>query len=199
VLNPWNVDALAEIEKETSNRIYTILQLRLHPSINALREKIMNGPKDKTYNVDLQYITSRGDWYNISWKGDMAKSGGVATNIGIHFFDMLIYIFGAVKLSTVKSHRDDHAEGYIELERAMVNWFLSINQDHLPQNVKNSEKRTYRSLTIENEELEFSEGFTDLHTLSYQQILESKGFGINEAKMSIEVVHNIRQAGKTNS
>lgn len=193
VLNPWNVDALEEIERETGKKIYTILQLRLHPAIIALREKIQNGPKDKIYNVDLRYITSRGNWYHVSWKGDQAKSGGIATNIGIHFFDMLIWIFGSVKRNGVKKHEKDHAQGYLELERARVSWFLSINYDHIPDNVKLSGKRTFRTLTIENEEVEFSEGFTDLHTLSYQQILRGHGFGIADARHSIEVVHTIRK------
>lgn len=192
VLNPWNVDALEEIERETGKKVYTILQLRLHPTIIALREKILNGPKDKVYDVDLRYITSRGNWYQISWKGDESKSGGVATNIGIHFFDMLIWIFGNVKRNEVKVHKEDYAKGYLELERARVNWFLSINYDHVPEDVKKSGKRTFRTLSIENEELEFSEGFTDLHTVTYQEILNGKGFGIGDAKQSIEVVHAIR-------
>jgi UDP-N-acetyl-2-amino-2-deoxyglucuronate dehydrogenase len=192
VLNPWNVDALQEIEKETGKKIYTILQLRLHPAIIALREKIQKGPKDKIYNVDLRYITSRGNWYHSSWKGENAKSGGIATNIGIHFFDMLIWIFGPVKMNEVKLHHEDHASGYLELERARVNWFLSINYEHIPNDVKKSGKRTFRSLTIENEEIEFSEGFTDLHTVSYQEILKGNGFGIEAAKSSIEAVHAIR-------
>jgi UDP-N-acetyl-2-amino-2-deoxyglucuronate dehydrogenase len=194
VLNPWNVDALSEIEKETGKKIYTILQLRLHPSIIELREKIKNGPADKVYDIDLRYVTSRGNWYQISWKGENAKSGGIATNIGIHFFDMLIWIFGDVKSNKVKIHKEDHAGGYLELEKARVNWFLSINYDHLPENVKLSGKRTHRSLTIENQELEFSDGFTDLHTLSYQEILKGRGFGIKDARRSIEVVHTIRNS-----
>lgn len=193
VLNPWNVDALEEIEKETGRKVYTILQLRLHPAIVALREKIQKGPKEKKYNVDLRYITSRGNWYHISWKGDQSKSGGIATNIGIHFFDMLIWIFGPVVQSKVKIHENDHAEGELELERACVNWFLSINYEHIPDAVKRSGKRTYRTLAIENEELEFSEGFTDLHTLSYREILKGNGFGIAEARPSIELVHSIRK------
>lgn len=193
VLNPWNVDALEEIERETGKKIYTILQLRLHPAIIALREKIQSGPKDKMYEVDLRYITSRGNWYHVSWKGDVTKSGGIATNIGIHFFDMLIWIFGSVKRNQVKVHEKDHAQGYLELERARVNWFLSINYDHIPQDIKRIGKRTFRTLTIENEELEFSEGFADLHTLSYQEILQGNGFGIAEARDSIEIVHQIRK------
>lgn len=192
VLNPWNVDALQEIEKETGKKVNTVLQLRLHPSIIALREKIKNGPRDKTYDVDLQYITSRGNWYHSSWKGDISKSDGIATNIGIHFFDMLIWIFGNPKQNKVKLHTLDTAEGYLEMEKARVHWLLSINYESIPDHVKQLGKRTYRSLTIENEELEFSEGFTDLHTVSYKEILKGNGFGIAVAKQSIELVHEIR-------
>lgn len=195
VLNPWNVDALEEIEKETGKKVYTILQLRLHPAIIGLREKVRNGPKDKVYNVDLRYITSRGNWYHTSWKGEHSKSGGIATNIGIHFFDMLIWIFGPVKVTEVKNDKADHAAGYLELGQAKVNWFLSINYDDIPENTKKVGKRTFRSLTIEDEELEFSEGFADLHTLSYEHILRGKGFGIEDARASIEVVHGIRKWG----
>jgi UDP-N-acetyl-2-amino-2-deoxyglucuronate dehydrogenase len=194
VLSPWNVDALAEIEKETGKRVFTILQLRLHPSIIALREKILNGPKDKIYDVDLNYITSRGNWYHISWKGDASKSGGIATNIGIHFFDMLIWIFGSAKKNNVKELNDDSASGYLELERARVNWKLSINADHLPAEAKSKGKRTYRSLKLEDQEIEFSEGFTDLHTLSYQEILKGNGFGLEDARPSIELTYEIRNA-----
>jgi UDP-N-acetyl-2-amino-2-deoxyglucuronate dehydrogenase len=192
VLNPWNADALEEIERETGKKIYTILQLRLHPAIIALRNRIQGGPKDKVYNVDLRYITSRGNWYHISWKGEEAKSGGIATNIGVHFFDMLIWIFGNVKKSEVKNYTRDTAEGFLELERARVNWFLSIDYNKIPEQLRKQGKRTYRTLTIENEELEFSEGFTDLHTASYQEILKGNGFGIAEAKSAIRVVHAIR-------
>jgi UDP-N-acetyl-2-amino-2-deoxyglucuronate dehydrogenase len=194
VLSPWNVDALAEIEKETGKRVFTILQLRLHPSIIALREKIRNGPQDKIYDVDLNYITSRGNWYHISWKGDASKSGGIATNIGIHFFDMLICVFGSVKKNNVKELHDDSASGYLELERARVNWKLSINADHLPEEAKSKGKRTYRSLKLEDQEIEFSEGFTDLHTVSYQEILKGNGFGLEDARPSIQLTHEIRNA-----
>ncbi len=193
VLNPWNAEALMEIEKETGKRVYTILQLRLHPAIIELKKQIENGPKDKIYNIDLRYITSRGNWYHISWKGDQSKSGGIATNIGIHFFDMLIWIFGSVKSSQVKTHEEDHAEGHLELERARVNWFLSINEQHVPEEARKAGKRTYRSLTIENKELEFSEGFTDLHTVSYNHILKGGGFGIQDALPSLQLVHSIRK------
>jgi len=192
VLNPWNLDALEEIERETGKHIFTILQLRLHPSIIALREKIQTGPADKTYDVDLRYITSRGNWYHASWKGEAAKSGGIATNIGIHFFDMLIWIFGVPRKSEVTRMEASTAAGYLELERAKVKWFLSIDYNHIPLSAREKGKRTFRSLTIENEELEFSEGFTDLHTLSYQEILKGNGFGLSDARPSIEVVHRLR-------
>lgn len=194
VLNPWNVDALAEIEKETSKRVYTILQLRLHPSIMALREKIQKGPASKVYDVDLRYVTSRGRWYHISWKGDGMKSGGIATNIGIHFFDMLIWIFGAVKLTQIKTHTDSVAEGYLELERARVKWYLSIDIEDVPESVRKAGSRTFRSLKIENEEIEFSEGFGDLHTTSYREILAGRGYGISDARPSIDLVHQIRSS-----
>jgi UDP-N-acetyl-2-amino-2-deoxyglucuronate dehydrogenase len=192
VLNPWNADALMEIEHETGKKVFTILQLRLHPAIIALRNKILEGPKDKIYEVDLTYITSRGNWYYTSWKGEIAKSGGIATNIGIHFFDMLLWIFGPVKSMNVHTLDEEHARGSLSLERANVNWFLSINFDHIPEAVKSQGKRTFRTLSIDNEDLEFSEGFTDLHTKSYQEILSGRGFGILDAKPSIDLVHTIR-------
>ncbi len=194
VLNPWNVDALAEIQKETGKKIYTILQLRLHSSIIALREKIKNGPKDKVYDIDLRYITSRGHWYHISWKGDQSKSGGIATNIGIHFFDMLIWVFGDVKEVKTTKIENDHAEGFILLEKARVKWFLSINYDHIPADVKAKGKRTFRTLTMEGQEIEFSEGFTELHIKSYEEILKGNGFGLEDARPSIELVHQIRSS-----
>ncbi|SRR5690606_37620378 len=196
VLNPWNVDALAEIERETGKKIHTILQLRLHPSIIALREQVLAAPADKKYEINLNYITSRGHWYHISWKGDSAKSGGIATNIGIHFFDMLLWIFGGVKGLDVTLNAPDRASGFLELERANVKWNLSINADDLPQAVREKGKRTFRSLTMEGKEIEFSEGFTDLHTRSYEEILKGNGFGIEAAKPSIELVHKIRNSNK---
>lgn len=194
VLNPWNIDALEEIEKESGKHIYTILQLRLHPSIIALREKVLNGPEDKIYNVDLTYLTSRGHWYYTSWKGDINRSGGIATNIGVHFYDMLTWIFGGVKKNTVNIHTADRAAGFLELERANVRWFLSINYETIPEEIKVQGKRTYRSIQIEGEELEFSEGFTELHNLSYERILAGKGFSIKDTKKAIEIVHDIRHA-----
>ncbi len=193
VLNPWNVDALSEIEKETGKKVFTILQLRLHPAIIELRNKILNGPADKIYDVDLTYITSRGNWYHVSWKGDDSKSGGVATNIGVHFFDMLLWIFGPVKKVSVKELTDDTASGFLELQRARVNWLLSIDAQRLPDVVKQTGKRTFRSLTMEGNEIEFSDGFNDLHTASYRDILSGKGFGLKDAKPSIELIHQIRQ------
>jgi len=194
VLNPWNIDALKEIEKETGRKVNTILQLRLHPSIVALKEKIDNGPKDKIYDVDLTYLTSRGHWYYTSWKGDLQKSGGIATNIGIHFYDMLQWIFGEVKTNITHLHEHDRAAGYLEFEKARVRWFLSINYDVIPEEVKAKGQRTYRSITVDGEEVEFSGGFFDLHTKSYENILAGQGFGLEDARKSIEIVHQIRNA-----
>lgn len=194
VLNPWNVDALAEIEKETGKKVYNVLQLRLHPSIIALKKKIDEGPKDKIYDVDLSYITSRGNWYFISWKGDMEKSGGVATNIGIHFFDMLTWIFGDVKSNVVNISQKDKVAGYLELEKARVRWFLSVDYNDIPSEIKSAGQRTYRSITVEGEEIEFSGGFTDLHTETYKGILAGKGFGLQDARTSIQIAHDIRKA-----
>jgi UDP-N-acetyl-2-amino-2-deoxyglucuronate dehydrogenase len=194
VLNPWNIDALAEIERETGKRIYTILQLRLHPVIRALRDKIAAAPADRAFDVDLTYIASRGHWYYRSWKGAVEKSGGVATNIGIHFFDMLGWIFGRSRESIVHLHREDAAAGILHFERGRVRWFLSINADYLPAQAKASGKRTYRSILIDGDELEFSEGFTDLHTESYRDILQGGGFGVEDARASIQAAYDIRHA-----
>lgn len=191
VLNPWNVDSLQEIEQETGKNIHTILQLRLHPAVIALKKKVEENP-DQIVDVDLTYLTSRGNWYYSSWKGEQSKSGGICTNIGIHFFDMLTWIFGSVKKSTVHVNTHDRSSGFLELEKANVRWFLSINANLLPDHVKEEGKTTYRSLKLGNEEFEFSGGFTDLHTESYSQILHGKGFPISEAKTAIEIVYNIR-------
>ena len=192
VLNPWNLDALKEIENETGKKVFTILQLRLHESIIALKKKIEVAPKDKIYDFDLTYQTSRGNWYYSSWKGMNEKSGGIATNIGVHFFDMLGWIFGEVKKNIVHQHTHDRATGYLEFERARVRWFLSINYDTIPEFVKNTGKRTFRSMEIDAEQIEFSDGFTELHTLSYRDILNGNGFGIDESRQAIEIVHDIR-------
>jgi UDP-N-acetyl-2-amino-2-deoxyglucuronate dehydrogenase len=194
VLNPWNIDGLVEIEKETGKKVYNILQLRLHQSIIELKEKIEKGPKDKIYDIDLTYITSRGNWYYTSWKGDMSKSGGVATNIGVHFFDMLSWIFGTIKESIVHVAKADKAAGYMFLDRARVRWFLSIDYTDIPEEIRAKGQRTFRSITVDNEEFEFSEGFTDLHTKTYEHILSGKGFGLLEAKNAIETVFGIRNS-----
>jgi UDP-N-acetyl-2-amino-2-deoxyglucuronate dehydrogenase len=194
VLNPWNIDALSEVEKETGQKIWNILQLRVHPSIIALKKKVEDGPKDKIYDVDLTYLTSRGHWYYTSWKGDVDKSGGIATNIGVHFYDMLGWIFGELKENIVHIHTHDRAAGFLQFEKARVRWFLSINYDVLPEEIKEKGQRTYRSIQIEGEELEFSGGFTDLHTTSYQEIIAGNGYGLEAARNAIEIVHDIRHA-----
>jgi UDP-N-acetyl-2-amino-2-deoxyglucuronate dehydrogenase len=200
VLNPWNYDGLSEFEKETGKKVYNILQLRLHPSIMKLREKILSAARDKNYDIDLAYITSRGNWYHYSWKGSVQKSGGIATNIGIHFFDMLIWIFGDVKENVTNLLEHDKASGCLELEHARVRWYLSVDHNDLPEELKKKGQRTYRSITIDGEEIEFSDGFTDLHTDTYQKILQGNGYGLEESKKSIQVVYDIRNAvpaGKT--
>ncbi|MDY0078895.1 MAG: Gfo/Idh/MocA family oxidoreductase [Bacteroidales bacterium] len=219
VLNPWNVDALMEIEKESGQNIYTILQLRHHPAIIALKEKVtkelaaqqitkstnleslnQESLNLKSYDIDLTYITSRGAWYHRSWKGNIEKSGGVATNIGVHFFDMLTWIFGPAKENVVHLSETDRAAGFLQLENARVRWFLSIDSKNLPEQAKKEGKTTYRSITVNGEEIEFSGGFTDLHTVSYQNILEGKGYGLADARPSVYIVHSIRNKkpiGKT--
>ncbi len=192
VLNPWNVDALMDIEEESGQKINTILQLRLHPSIIALKNKVDTENKKEKYDIDLTYITSRGNWYHISWKGDESKSGGIATNIGVHFYDMLSWIFGDVQENQVHVREVDKAAGYLEFEKARVRWFLSIDENNLPKEIQDKGQRTYRSISIDNEEIEFSGGFTELHTESYKGILNGNGFGLLDAKQSIEIVHDIR-------
>ena len=187
---------MIEIEGETKQKVYTILQLRLHPAVIALRERIRNGPADKKYDIQLTYITSRGHWYHTSWKGDIQKSGGIATNIGVHFFDMLLWIFGDVKETIVNEHSAETASGRLELEKASVNWFLSIDANTLPDDVKKAGKRTFRSLTVDGDEFEFSEGFTELHTHSYEEVLKGNGFRLTETLPSIKLVHQIRNSLK---
>ncbi len=194
VLNPWNLEALKEIENETGSKVYNILQLRLHPSIIELKEKIANAPADKMHDVDLTYLTSRGNWYFNSWKGDQNKSGGIATNIGIHFFDMLSWIFGPVKENIVHVLDADRAAGFLHLAKARVRWFLSVNDTYLPDEVKKKGQRTFRAITVDGSEVEFSEGFGNLHTRSYEEILKGNGFGLQEALPSINIVHDIRVA-----
>ena len=194
VLNPYNIDNLLELEKETGRKAYTILQLRLHDSIVALKKCVEEGPADKVYDVDLTYITSRGKWYYASWKGDVHKSGGIATNIGVHFYDMLQWIFGPVQRNIVHVMSFDRVAGFLELKRARVRYFLSINSECLPPNAIEGEKKTYRTLNIDGDEFEFSVGFTELHTKSYQKILAGEGFRIAEARNCIEIVSTIRNA-----
>ena len=194
VLNPYNIDNLVNMEQETGHKAYTILQLRLHESIVALKKKVDEGPKDKIYDVDLTYITSRGKWYYSSWKGDVHKSGGVATNIGVHFYDMLQWIFGPVQKSVVHVMSHDRVAGYLELKQARVRYFLSINAACLPPNAVQGEKRTYRTIMIDGDEFEFSQGFTELHTRSYEEILAGRGFRISEARPCIQMVSDIRHS-----
>lgn len=194
VLNPWNIDQLAKIEKETGHHINTILQLRLHDSIINLKKKIDASNENKIFDVDLTYITSRGNWYYTSWKGNIHKSGGIATNIGVHFYDMLQWIFGKVTRNVVHVLSHDRCAGYLELEKARVRYFLSINADNLPENAVQGEKRTFRTISIDGEEFEFSQGFTELHTESYRKIIEGNGFGIEDARESINIVHTIRNS-----
>ena len=195
VLNPWNIDQLKVIENETGKRVYNILQLRLHPSIIALKEKVLKElEKDpnKLYDIDLTYLTSRGKWYFASWKGDKSKSGGIASNIGVHFYDMLCWIFGDVEENIVHVKTGDTNAGYFKLKNANVKWFLSVNYDYIPEDIKVRGLTTYRSIIVNNEEIEFSGGFKDLHTRSYEEILKGNGFGLSEAYGSIKTVSTIR-------
>jgi UDP-N-acetyl-2-amino-2-deoxyglucuronate dehydrogenase len=194
VLNPWNIDGLIDIERDTGRRINTILQLRLHPEIVALREKVRVGAAAGKREVDLTYITSRGNWYLQSWKGDERKSGGIATNIGVHFFDMLHFIFGGLQQSVVHLYSPTRAAGYLEYEYARVRWFLSVDVADVPEPARSNGNRTYRSITVDGDEIEFSGGFTDLHTRSYEEILAGRGFGLEENRVAIETVAAIREA-----
>jgi UDP-N-acetyl-2-amino-2-deoxyglucuronate dehydrogenase len=192
LLNPWNLKGLEDIEAETGKNIYNILQLRHHPSIINLKEKFAAEKSNKVHDIELTYITSRGKWYHYSWKGDIKKSGGVVTNIGIHFFDMLAWIFGEMKESHVHLINENKASGLLQLEKANIKWFLSIDRNDLPQKAIENNQSTFRSIQIDENEIEFSGGFTDLHTVSYQQIINGKGFRIADARKSIEIAHKIR-------
>ncbi|MEM6629151.1 MAG: Gfo/Idh/MocA family oxidoreductase [Bacteroidota bacterium] len=194
VANPWQLDALQELEQESNGRIYGILQLRVHDAIVKLREKILSTPKDTKYDINLTYITSRGKWYLYSWKGDEDKSGGIAANIGIHFFDMLMWIFGGVQSSTLHLREKNKMSGFMELEKANVKWYLAIDKNDLPAQAVEAGRPTYRSITVEGEEIEFSGGFTDLHTVMYQTIIDGKGFGVEDVRPSIELVSKLRTA-----
>lgn len=195
VLNLEDIEDLKKVEQETGRRVWNILQLRLHESIVGLKKRVEQELKEnpgKIYEIDLTYLTSRGKWYFESWKGDAKKSGGIATNIGVHFYDMITWIFGGIKENIVHVHRDDVASGFLHLDHARVKWFLSVNYDFIPDTAKNAGKRTYRSITCDGEEIEFSEGFTELHTASYKEILSGNGFGLDEATNSIRIVEEIR-------
>ncbi|MBU5638026.1 Gfo/Idh/MocA family oxidoreductase [Geomonas sp. Red69] len=194
VLTPWNVDALKEFEQESGRRVHNILQLRVHPAIVALREKVRSAPKGSKLDLELTYITSRGNWYFTSWKGDVSKSGGVATNIGVHFFDMLMWIFGPVQRQEVHLSDPRRMAGFLELENARVRWFLSVGREDLPEEALRAGKTTYRSLTLNGEAFEFSEGFTDLHTEVYRNILAGEGFGLDAVRPAIDLVYNLREA-----
>jgi len=194
VLNPWNLEHLKRLEEDTGQKVWNVLQLRLHDSIIKLKRKVILESSKKKYDIDLTYLTARGNWYYSSWKGNISKSGGVTTNIGVHFFDMLIWIFGKVQNSVVHLHTHDRASGYLELENARVRWFLGINDYLIPEKIKSLGLRTYRSIKINNDEFEFSGGFTDLHTKVYQEILDGKGFDIKETEQSIDLVSKIRDA-----
>lgn len=194
VLNPWNIDGLVDLERDTGHKVNTILQLRVHPSIVALRKKVQSNPRDTKHEVDLTYITSRGHWYLRSWKGDLKKSGGIATNIGVHFFDMLHFIFGDLQDNIVHRSSDTKAAGYLEYEHARARWFLSVDINDVPQRLREAGQRTYRSITVDGEEIEFSGGFTDLHDRSYEEILAGRGYGLEDNRCAISTVATIRNA-----
>ncbi|MGB5156409.1 Gfo/Idh/MocA family oxidoreductase [Desulfobacterium sp. N47] len=194
VLNPWNLDALQEIEHESGRRVYNILQLRVHPTIIALKDKVCNTSRKEKFDVELTYITSRGKWYFTSWKGDIHKSGGIATNIGIHFFDMLMWIFGDVKHYEVHFSDEKKMSGFLDLEKANVRWFLSVDRNDVPEDAKRRGKTTFRSITVDGEEIEFSEGFTDLHTAVYKDILDGRGFSMEDSRHAINLAHKLRNA-----
>ncbi|SHF45227.1 UDP-N-acetyl-2-amino-2-deoxyglucuronate dehydrogenase [Mariniphaga anaerophila] len=193
VIYPEDMHIIKDIEAETGKRVFTVLQLRYHPTILALKKEI-DKAGDKMYDIDLSYITTRGNWYLKSWKGDVKKSGGVATNIGIHFFDMITWIFGGVKENIVHHYDAHKAAGFLQLEKARVRWFLSLDYSDLPPQATEKGMRTYRSITVDGKEIEFSGGFTDLHTVTYQNILNGNGFGIDDARESIELTDYVRNA-----
>lgn len=192
VLNPWNLDAIEAMEHESERRVYSILQLRYHPAIQQLRKQIQSAPSDHVFKVRLTYLTARGRWYYASWKADESKSGGVATNLGIHFFDVLQYLFGTAKSSTLHLRSHDRASGVLELPRAEVQWFLSTDLRTLPEDLRNEGWRTYRAMEVDEQQVDFSQGFEDLHTVSYQEILSGRGFGLEENRPAIELCHRIR-------
>lgn len=192
VLNPWNIDGLFDIERDTGKKVFHILQLRHHPSVIELNRMVQSNPIDTKYDIDLTYITGRGKWYTYSWKSDLEKAGGITTNIGSHFLDMLIHIFGEVQQCNIHLSTPTVASGYLELEKARVRWFLSIDAQYIPKEIRNTGKTTYRSILINNEAFEFSDGFTDLHTLSYQKIIQNEGFTLQDAYPYVNLCHQIR-------
>jgi len=194
VLNPWNLDALAEVEKDFGGRVYSVLQLRLHPAVAALREKISVENRPEKHEIDLTYITGRGRWYAFSWKGDQAKSGGIATNIGIHFFDMLTWVFGRVQEVIVQEKSAGRVAGFLELEKARVRWLLSLDVADLPPGQRERGERVFRCLNIDGRNFDFSSGFTDLHTQVYREILAGRGFGLEENRAALDLVFRIRNA-----
>jgi UDP-N-acetyl-2-amino-2-deoxyglucuronate dehydrogenase len=197
VLNPWNLDALAELERESGRRVFTVLQLRVHPALIELKKRLEAGDGSTRHAVNLTYVTGRGPWYRYAWKGDPIRSGGVATNIGIHFFDLLMWLFGSASAAEVHVSTDERAAGFLELERADVTWFLSIDPADLPFEPEPGQPATFRSVTVDGDEVEFSGGFTDLHALVYRETLEGRGFGIEDARPSVELAHRIRNATPT--
>lgn len=197
VLNPWNIDGLLDIERDTGRKVNTILQLRVHPVIVALKSQVQSKNRSTKYEVDLTYITSRGNWYLQSWKGDIKKSGGIATNIGVHFFDMLHFVFGRLQSSNLHLISDTKAAGFLEYQHARVRWFLSIDASDIPSDVQEEGKNTFRCITVDDHELEFSDGFSDLHIRSYEAILVGNGFGLEENRATIETVARIRNSPVT--
>ena len=192
VLNPWNLDALEGVQKESNKKINTILQLRLHPEMIKLKEKVDSDKLNKKYDVDLTYVTSRGNWYGVSWKGDASKSGGVTTNIGVHFFDVLRWVFGSLQESYVHMRKVNKAAGYFEFSKARVRWFLSIDKEDLPNNFDDIRLKTYRSINVNKEKIDFSIGFNDLHTRSYKEILKDKGYSIGDVRPSVGMSYEVR-------
>ena len=198
VINPWNLDALQELERETGLRISTVLQLRVHPAVLAFRGSLTRASPHR-HQVTLTYITARGRWYDVSWKGSDERSGGVVTNIGIHFFDLLLWLFGGVQSSEVHVREPKRAAGTLALERADVRWFVSTEPADLPFAAAPGARTTFRSMAVDGEQLEFSDGFTDLHTRVYQEVLAGRGFGVDDARPSIELTHQIRHVPLTAS
>lgn len=192
VLNPWNLDALSAMEKESDKSVYSILQLRLHPSIIALKSMVENSPTDHTFEVDLTYIAARGNWYHASWKADLSKSGGIITNLGIHFFDTLLWIFGPMKESELFVYEKDRASGYLELQHARIKWFLSTDIRTLPRSIAEKDRKTLRNMRVDNKMVDFSQGFEDLHIRSYSDILSGNGFGLEENRPAIELCYHVR-------